>query len=82
MAERKIESPGGEGKKKRYHRAFARGATTAKLDYKSAVVGLENDTFDVGEWSDPAKFSKSLRNIVNYIQKMYKEPDDIVKTIQ
>ncbi len=82
MAERKIESPGGEGKKKRHHRAFAQGAVTAKLDYKSAVVGLENDTFDVGAWRDPAKFSKLLRNIKNYIQKTYKEPDDIVKTIQ
>ncbi len=82
MAERKIESPGSEGKKKRYHHAFARGAATAKLDYKSAVVRLENNMFDVGAWSDPAKFSKSLRNIENYIQKTYKEPDDIVKTIQ
>jgi hypothetical protein len=36
----------------------------------------------VGAWSDPAKFSKLLRNIKNYIQKTYKEPDDIVKTIQ
>jgi hypothetical protein len=52
------------------------------LDYKSAVVGLENDTFDVGAWSDPSKFSKLLRNIENYIQKTYKEPNDIVKTIQ
>ena len=52
------------------------------MDYKSAVVRLENDTFDVGAWSDPAKFSKSLRNIENYIQKTYKEPDNIVKTIQ
>ena len=52
------------------------------MDYKSAVVRLENDTFDMGAWSDPAKFSTSLRNIKNYIQKTYKEPDDIVKTIQ
>ncbi len=52
------------------------------MDYKSAVVGLENNTFNVGAWSDPAKFSKLLRNIKNYIQKTYKEPDDIVKTIQ
>ncbi len=80
MAERKIELPGGKGKK-RYHRAFARGAAIAKLDYKIAVVRLENDTFNVGAWSDVAKFSKLLRNIKNYIQKTYKEPDDIVKTI-
>ncbi len=52
------------------------------MGYKSAVVGLKNDTFDVGAWSDPAKFSKLLRNIENYIQKTYKEPNDIVKTIQ
>ncbi len=36
----------------------------------------------MGAWSDPAKFSKLLRNIENYIHKTYKEPDDIVKTIQ
>ncbi len=52
------------------------------MDYKSAVVGLVNDRFNVGTWSVLAKFSKSLRNIENYIQKTYKEPDDIVKTIQ
>jgi hypothetical protein len=82
MAERKSKSPGGKRKTKRYHRAFARGAVTAKLGYKSAIVGLKNDTFDVGAWSDPAKFSKLLRNIKNYIQKTYKEPREIVKTIQ
>ncbi len=52
------------------------------MGYKSAVVGLENNTFDMGAWSDLTKFSKLLRNIKNYIQKTYKEPDDIVKTIQ
>ncbi len=52
------------------------------MGYKSAVVGLKNNTFDVGAWSDPAKFSKLQRNIKNYIQKTYKEPDNIVKTIQ
>ncbi len=73
---------GRQRKEKRYHRTFARGAATAKLDYKSAVVGLENDTFNVGAWSDPAKVSKLPRNIKNYIQKTYKELDNIVKTIQ
>ncbi len=82
MAEQKSESPGVKGKKIRYHCAFARGVATAKLGYKSAIVGLENNTFNVGVWSDPAKFSKLLRNIKNYIQKTYKEPDNIVKTIQ
>ncbi len=36
----------------------------------------------MGAWSDPDKYSKLLRNIKNYIQKTYKELDDIVKTIQ
>jgi hypothetical protein len=49
---------------------------------KSKVQGLENDTFDVGASSDPAKFSKSLKNIKNYIQKTHKDPDDMVKNIQ
>ena len=55
---------------------------TGRSTYKSKVQGLENDTFDVGASSDPAKFSKSLKNIENYIQKTYKDPDDMVKTIQ
>ncbi len=46
------------------------------------MQGLENNTFDVGALSNPAKFSKLLKNIENYIQKTYKDPDDMVKTIQ
>ena len=57
---------------------MAAGRTT----YKSKVAGLEDDTFDVGAASDPAKFSKSLKNIENYIQKTYKSPDNMVKTLQ
>ncbi len=48
---------------------MAAGRTT----YKSKVAGLEDDTFDVGAASDPAKFSKSLKYIENYIQKTYKK---------
>jgi hypothetical protein len=36
----------------------------------------------VGTLSDPAKLSKSLKSIENYIQKTYKMPDDTVKAIQ
>jgi hypothetical protein len=46
------------------------------------VQGLENNAFDVGASSDPVRFSKLLKNIENYIQKTYKDPDDMVKTIQ
>jgi hypothetical protein len=38
--------------------------------------------FDVGVSRDPARFSKSLKSIENFIQKTYKVPDDIVKAIQ
>jgi hypothetical protein len=50
--------------------------------YKSKVQELENNAFNVGTSSDPAKFSKLLKNIENYIQKTSKDPDDMVKTIQ
>jgi hypothetical protein len=53
-----------------------------KSTYKSNVIGLEEDTFDVGASSDPAKFSKLLKSIENYIKKTYKMPEDIVKAIQ
>ncbi len=46
------------------------------------MQGLENNTFNVGASSNPAKFSKLLKNIKNYIQKTYKDPDDMVKTVQ
>jgi hypothetical protein len=53
-----------------------------RTTYKSKVAGLEDDTFDVGAASDPTKFSKLLKNIENYIQKTYRSPDDMVKTLQ
>jgi hypothetical protein len=37
------------------------------------VQGLENNTFDARASIDPAKFSKLLKNIKNYIQKTYKD---------
>jgi hypothetical protein len=49
--------------------------------YKSKVAVLKDDMFNVGAASDPAKFSKSLKNIENYIQKPYRSPDDMVKTL-
>ena len=50
--------------------------------HKSKVQGLESNTFDVGASSNPAKFGKLLKNIENYTQTTYKDPDDMVKTIQ
>ncbi len=41
-----------------------------------------DDTFDVGASSNPTKFSKLLKIIKQYIQKTYKYPDNMVKSIQ
>ena len=80
MAEQEKKPGGMDGKKKKFHRGgFARGAMTGRSTYKSKVQGLENNTFDVGALSHPAKFSKSLKNIE---KKTYKDSDDMVKTIQ
>jgi hypothetical protein len=53
-----------------------------RTTYKSKVAGLEDDMFNVGAASDLTKFSKSLKNMENYIQKTYRSPDDMVKTLQ
>ncbi len=50
--------------------------------YKSRLEGLEDDTFNVGALSNPAKFSKLLKNIETYIQKIYKSPNNIVMALQ
>ena len=69
------------GKKNR-HRFNNRGNQATKTSYKSKVAELQDEVFDVGASSDPAKFSKSLKSIENYIQMNYKTCDDIVKAIQ
>ncbi len=46
------------------------------------MQGLENNTLNVGTLSNPAKFTKLLKIIKQYIQKTYKDPDNMVKTIQ
>jgi hypothetical protein len=48
----------------------------------SNLEEVKNATFEVGLSSDPARYRKSLKIIENYIQRTYKMPDDIVKTIQ
>ncbi len=70
------------GQRKNHRFGNRAGQSGQKSTYKSKVIGLEEDTFDVGASSDPAKFGKSLKSIKNYIQKTYKMPDDIVKAIQ
>ena len=82
MADQDKKPAGAENKKKKFYGQYAKGMGAGRTTYKSKVTGLEDDTFDVGAAGDPAKFSKSLKNIENYIQKTYKSPDDMVKTLQ
>jgi hypothetical protein len=51
-------------------------------NYKSRLEGLEDNNFDVGASSNPAKFSKLLKKIETYVQKNYKSPNNIVKALQ
>jgi hypothetical protein len=81
MAEEEKKPGGADNRKKKFYGRFAKGAA-GRCMYKSKVQGLENNTFEVGASSNLAKFSKSLKNIENYIQKTYKDPDNMVKTIQ
>jgi hypothetical protein len=50
--------------------------------YTSNVAEIKDNIFDVGATSNPAKFTKSLKNIKTYIHRLYKMPDNIVKAIQ
>jgi hypothetical protein len=64
MTEHEKKPGGANGKKKKFYGGrFAKGATAGRSTYKSKVRGLENNTFDVGALSDPAKFSKLQKNI-------------------
>ena len=68
--------------KKSYQFGYRAGQAGAKSTFKNRVTKLEEGTLDVRALSDPARFSKSLKAIKTYIQKTYKMPDDIVKSIQ
>jgi hypothetical protein len=81
MAEQETKTAKFAGKNNRY-RFNNRGNQTTKTNYKSKVTELEDEVFDIGASSDPAKFSKSLKSIEYYTQKNYKTCDDIVKAIQ
>ncbi len=68
------------GKKNRY-RFNNRGNQATKTSYKSKIAKLEDEVFNIGVASNPAKFSKSLKSIENYIQMNYKTCNNIVKAI-
>jgi hypothetical protein len=82
MAEPENKPAAAARNRKSYRFGNRAGQAGAKLTFKSKVTKLEEDTFNVGASSDPARFRKSLKAIKTYIQKTYKMPDDIVKSIQ
>jgi hypothetical protein len=82
VADQDKKLAGAENKKKKFYGRYAIGMAARRTMYKSKVAGLEDDTYNVGAASDPTKFSKSLKNIENYIQKTYRRPDDMVKMLQ
>ena len=82
MAEQEQKKPAPTRRPKWHGNWYRRGNQLSRGNYKSRLEGLEDDTFGVGALSDPAKFSKLLKNIETYIQKNYKSPNDIVKALQ
>jgi hypothetical protein len=80
MAEQE-KKPAVAGKKKHY-RFGGRNPQPRSSPYTSNVSEIKDNIFDVGATSDPAKFTKSLKNIERYIHMTYKMPDNIVKAIQ
>jgi hypothetical protein len=82
MAEQEQKKPATTRRPKWHGNRYRRGNQVIRGNYKSRLEGLEDNTFNVGVLSNPAKFSKLLKNIETYIQKNYKSPDDIVKALQ
>jgi hypothetical protein len=61
MADQDKKLAGAKTKKKKIYGWQAKGMLLGRTAYKSKMAGLENDTFDVGAASNPAKFSKLLK---------------------
>jgi hypothetical protein len=82
MADQKKKPAGVENKKKKFYGRYAKGMSLGRATYKRKVAGLENTTYDVRAASNPTKFSKLQKNIKNYIQKTYRSPNSMGKTLQ
>jgi hypothetical protein len=82
MAEQEQKKPATTGRPKWHGNRYWRGNQASRGNYKSQLEGLEDNTFNTGTSSHPAKFSKLLKYIETYIQKNYKIPNDIMKALQ
>jgi hypothetical protein len=63
MAEPEKKAATATRNRKSYRFGNRAGQPGAKSTFKSKVTKLEEDTFDVGAASDPARFTKSLKAI-------------------
>ena len=81
MAEQE-KKPAMTGKKKHYRFGGRPNPQPKSSPYTSNVAEIKDDIFNVGATSNPAKFTKSLKNIETYIKRTYTMPDNIVKAIQ
>jgi hypothetical protein len=82
MAEQEQKKQATTGRLKWHGNRYRRGNQVSRCKYKSRLEGLEYDTFVVGASNNTAKFSKLLKNIMIYIQKNYKFPNNIMKALQ
>jgi hypothetical protein len=67
MVEPEKKPPTATPNRKGYWFGNRAGQAGAKSTFKSKVTKLEEDTFDVGASSGPARFSKFLKAIKTYI---------------
>jgi hypothetical protein len=76
------KKPAAAGKKKHCRFCGRPNPQPKSSPYTSNVGEIKDNIFDVGTTNNPAKFTKSLKNVETYIQRAYKMPDNIVKAIQ
>ena len=72
--ETKPKIEGGKGRRDRrrnFANGGASGTSAVKSDYKTKTVGLEEDTYNVGEARFAAKYQKTTDNIALYVQREY-----------
>jgi hypothetical protein len=69
MADQEKKPAGAKNKKKKFYGQHAKGMLLGRTIYKSKVAQLENDTFNVGAASNPAKFRKLLKKLATTFRR-------------
>ena len=74
--------PAPQNNNRRNFRHNRRSRNPAPTKFRSTVPGLEDDVFDIGASANPASFNQVMEKIGLYIQKNYKDPNEIVLAIR